>query len=49
MLVIHRSPINADNDDDHYEALVARQHEVDRKHNTLRKSFSIPIQVYGNH
>ena len=43
MLVFNRSTINADNDDDHYEALVARQLKAGKKFGTIRDYNSIPI------
>ena len=43
MLVIVKAQISAHSDDDHNEALLARQHKADRKYNILRKYFSITI------
>ena len=40
--IISRSPINADNDDDHYDALVDGQMKADKKYETLRNQNSIP-------
>ena len=41
MPVINRSPINAENDDDHYEALVERQTKADKNYDTLEGPYSI--------
>ena len=49
MLVINRSPINEDNDEDHNEALVARQFKMDKNYDTLRQhdciSIGFPVAV----
>ena len=42
MLVTDKSPINVGNDDDHYEALVARKHKADKTYVTPREYNSIP-------
>ena len=36
MPIINRLPINLDNDDDHYEVLVNRQANNDKKYDTAR-------------
>ena len=43
MPAINRSPINEDNDEDHYEVLVARQCKTDKIYDTLREYNLIPI------
>ena len=43
MLVMSRSLVNADMDNDHYEALVAKQHEADNKYDMFREYDSVPI------
>ena len=41
--VINRTPINANNDVDHYEALVERQVKSDKNYDTLRTYKSVLI------
>ena len=43
MPIINKAPVNTDNDDDHYEALVNRQMKVDKNYDTLRNYRYIPI------
>ena len=47
MLVISRSSINADSDDDCYEALVARQHKLDKNYDTLKRLYFYSHKVYS--
>ena len=42
MPVINRSPVNADNDN-HYEALVAKHHIADKNYDNLKDYNYIPI------
>ena len=42
MLVINRTPINANNDADNYEVLVERQARIDRDYATFRNYHSTP-------
>ena len=43
MPVIDRTPINTNNDDDHYERSLERQEKADQKYDTLRNYNSIAI------
>ena len=46
MPINNRSPLNADNDDDHYEELVDRQIEADKNYDTIRNYNSISYRFY---
>ena len=46
MLVINRTQINTNNEDDYYEALVERQEKADKSYDTLRNYNSISNRVY---
>ena len=43
MPVINRSPINANNDNEHYEVFVERQERADKNYDTARSCSSIPV------
>ena len=47
MPIMNRLPINSDNDDEHYEAVVNRQTKIDKTYDTARNyaSFSIGSTV----
>ena len=43
MLVMNRATINANNNDNHYEALVERPEKADRNYDTPRNYYSLLI------
>ena len=44
MPIINRLPINLDNDDKHYEALVNRQAKTNKKYDTARNYYLFSIR-----
>ena len=43
MVIPHRPPVHASNDNDPYEVLVERQTKVNKNYDTLKNCNSIPI------